>query len=171
MAMRVSELQQALWEVERAAILVPARILERLIQQHYKLSGLFGQTPHRKGLVIDRTVMYRYVDQDDLDLDASRVLPQTLLLLARPSQNTITGLDRPTLLLTYWRRLFHVSVDAALEQKVQAGQLGPEQVRERISAIGASEFAEIRMVLEQEHLLLPPADDTEVYCEFAALYL
>jgi hypothetical protein len=171
MAMRVSELQQALWEVEHAAVLVPARVLERLIQQHYKLSGLFGQTPHRKGLVIDRTTLFRYVDQDELDLDASRVLPQTLLLLARPSQNTVTSLDRPALLLTYWRRLFHVSVDAALQQKVLDGRLSPVQVRERIDAIGTSEFAEIRMVLEQEHLLLPPADDTEVYCEFAALYL
>src|SRR5262249_53201487 len=47
----------------------------------------------------------------------------------------------------------------------------PEEVRQRVAEIGASEFEEIRMVLDQDHYLLDPTDDRHAYIEFAAVYL
>jgi hypothetical protein len=173
--MRLAELQQALRAADPAAVLVPRRVLERLIQGQNQLSNLFGQVPHRKSYVIDRPTLYRFVDLDDLELEPDRLLPSTVILLSRPSSpNTLNTVDRETILLTYWRRLFHASIHRHLRQQVQSGQLNPAQVRERIEQIGVSAFAEIRMVLDQEKYLTPSgaeASETDVYIEFAAVYL
>jgi hypothetical protein len=171
--MRLVELQQALRLADPAAVLVAPRVLERLIQGQHQLSSFFGQVPHRKCYVVDRAVLYRYIEPDELELEADRLLPSTVILLSRPSPNTL-ALEDDEVLLIYWQRLFHASVHRALRQLVNEGRLNPNQVRERIEQIGASAFAEIRMVLDQEKYLLPSgaeADETEVYIEFAAVYL
>jgi hypothetical protein len=171
--MRLAELQQALRTTDPAAVLVSARVLERLIQRQNQLSNLFGQVPHRKSYVVDRPTLYRHIEQDELELEPDRLLPSTVILLARPSPNT-NNLDRESILLLYWRRLFHASIHRALQQQVHEGRLNPAQVRERIEQIGVKAFAEIRMVLDQEKSLLPngaEASETVVYIEFAAVYL
>ena len=71
----------------------------------------------------------------------------------------------------YWRLLFHMRVHQVFHRRADAGRIGPSEVRRRIRQLGAVEFDEIRNVLRQEHLLLPPYDDATVYEEFAALYL
>jgi hypothetical protein len=172
--MRLAELQQALRAADPAAVLVSPRVLDRLIQAQNQLSSLFAQVPHRKGYVVDRPTLYRYVEQDELDLEPDRLLPPTVILLARPSPNTLNTLDRDTILLLYWRRLFHASIHRALQQQASDGRLTAATIRERVEAIGASAFAEIRTVLDQEKYLLPSgaeADETAVYIEFAAVYL
>src|SRR5206468_3393973 len=75
------------------------------------------------------------------------------------------------LLRKYWRLLFHARVHAALRQRRQSGALDDGTVRERVRRLGLAEFAEARLVLRQEHFLLPPGDDATTYEEFAALYL
>jgi hypothetical protein len=192
-AMRLAELQQALRAADPAAVLVPPRVLERILQQLYQLSGLFAELPHRKTLVIERSLLYRHVDQDDLDLEPDRLLPSVVILLARPLPNLLGNLDRETVLLEYWRLLFHAAVHRELDRRVADGRLTPEQVQARIETIGTSEFAEIRMVLEQERYLLPARrssipdretptegatavrnraeEDLGAYIEFAAVYL
>jgi hypothetical protein len=173
--MRLAELQQVLRAADPAAVLVPRRVLERLIQEQNQLSNLFGQVPHRKSYVIDRPTLYRFIDPDDLELEPDRLLPSTVILLSRPSSpNTLNTLDRETILLTYWRRLFHASIHRHLRQQVLSGKLNHVQIRERIEQIGVSAFAEIRMVLDQEKYLTPSgaeASETDVYIEFAAVYL
>ncbi len=173
--MRLAELQQALRAADPAAVLVPARVLERLIQGQNQLSALFGQVPHRKSYVIDRPTLYRFVDPDELELEPDRLLPYTVILLARPTEpNYLTTVDRGDILLSYWQLLFHASIHRQLRQQVSEGKLTPIQVRERIEQIGVNTFAEIRMVLDQEKCLLPSgdeADETEVYIEFAAVFL
>ncbi len=172
--MRLAELQQALREADAAAVLVAPRVLDRLIQGQNQLSNLFGQLPHRKCHVVDRPTLYRYVEQDELDLEPDRLLPSTVILLSRPSPNTLNTLERDTILLTYWRRLFHGSIHRALQQRVQEGRLTAALIRARIEEIGVGVFAEIRMVLDQEKCLTPngaEADETDVYIEFAAVYL
>jgi hypothetical protein len=172
--MRLAELQQAIRTVDPAAVLVPPRVLERLIQAQHQLSNLFEPVPHRKCYVIDRPTLYRHVEQDELDLEPDRLLPSTVILLARPSPNTLATEEPQSILLTYWRRLFHASIDRALLQQVSEGRLTPARVRERIDAIGPSAFAEIRMVLDQEKWLLPrgaDASETAVYIEFVSVYL
>jgi hypothetical protein len=173
--MRLAELQQALRAAEPAAVLVPPRVLERLIQGQNQLSTLFGQVPHRQSYVIDRPSLYRYVDPDELELEPDRLLPSTVILLERPSSpNYLTTVDRGEILLSYWRLLFHASIHRHLRQQVNDGRLDPIQVRERIEQIGVNTVAEIRMVLDQEKYLVPngaDANETDVYIEFSAVYL
>ena len=130
--------------------------------------------PHRKCYVVDRATLYRYVEPDELELEPDRLLPSTVILLSRPSPNTLANLEGDESLLLYWRRLFHASVHRAMRQQVNEGRLNRAQVRERIEQIGTSAFAEIRMVLDQEKFLTPSgaeANETDVYIEFAAVYL
>src|SRR5579883_3090523 len=117
--MRLAELQQALRAADPAAVLVPARVLERLIQGQNQLSALFGQVPHRKSYVIDRPTLYRYVDPDELELEPDRLLPYTVILLARPTEpNYLTTVDRGDVLLSYWQLLFHASIHRHFRQQV-----------------------------------------------------
>src|SRR5579871_4163205 len=109
--MRMSELQQALRAADPAAVLVPPRVLERLIQGQNQLSTLFGQVPHRQSYVIDRPTLYRYVDPDELEQEPDRLLPFIVILLARPTEpNYLTTVDRADILLSYWQRLFHACI-------------------------------------------------------------
>ncbi len=173
--MRLAELQQALRAADPAAVLVSPRVLERLIQGQNQLSALFGHVPHRQSYVIDRPALYRYIDPDELELEPDRLLPFTVILLARPTEpNYLATADRGDILLSYWQSLFHASIHRHFQQQVSEGKLNPLLVRERIEQIGVSTFAEIRMVLDQEKYLLPSgdkADEMEVYIEFAAVFL
>jgi hypothetical protein len=172
--MRLSELQQDLRAADPAAVLVSSRVLERLIQGQNQLTSFFGPVPHRESYVVDRPTLYRYIEPDELEVDPDRLLPSTVILLARPSPNTLNTQDRDTILLTYWRRLFHATIHRSFRQQVSEGRLTDAQVRERVEQIGVNTFAEIRMVLDQEKYLVPTgseASETAVYIEFAAVYL
>ncbi|HVK87588.1 MAG TPA: hypothetical protein VM513_25900 [Kofleriaceae bacterium] len=70
-----------------------------------------------------------------------------------------------------WRLMFHARVHQAYDALLGSGAITAAGIRERISEIGQTEFDEIRSVLRQEDLLLPPADDAVAYVEFVALYL
>ena len=61
-------------------------------------------------------------------------------------------------------------IHAALNEQAAAGRLSPVVVRQRIQAIGPAKFDEIRLVLGQEDLLLPPHSDQSIYIEFVAVY-
>jgi hypothetical protein len=169
--MKLAELQLALRAADPSAVLVPSRVLDRVIQRVGRLNNLFSDVPHRKCFVVTRSVLYRHVDPDDLDLEPDRLLPATVILLARPTVNALNTFERDELLLAYWRRLFHASVHRELDRLLAEGKLTATDVGERIAQVGPGEFAEVRMVLGQEHFLLTGADDTAVYFEFAAVYL
>jgi hypothetical protein len=132
---------------------------------------LVWEVPHGVSLVVDRSVLFRYVDQEELELEAEQFLPPTVILLAQPTPEQLASMSREALQLEYWRRLFHANLHAALEEKCRNGILTSEIIRDRIDHIGQAEFAEARRVLEQDHWLLPPATDERVYIEFAAVFL
>ena len=67
--------------------------------------------------------------------------------------------------------MFHARVHGALDAKAAAGELTPLAVRRRIHEIGEAAFDEIRTVLGQEDMLLPPRADESTYIEFVATYL
>ena len=169
--MKLQELKDALRAVDPSAVLVSHRLLARIIQEVHHLPTQFLQVPHHKSLVIDRQELFRYVEQDELDLDPDRLLPVNVILLVRPYGDDANLPDRPATLLKYWQRLFHATVDRAMDQRVKAGKLTQTELRARIATIGELEFEEIRNVLAKDLCLLPPVDDVRVYCEFAALYL
>ncbi len=166
----VAELQQLLTKADPAALLVPPRILRRVIKKDRGLTGPGLQVPHRKSYVLARERLLHIADSDELGLEPGRELPATLLLLRRPDGQRLAARDRATTLLQYWRLLFHARIHVALQTDKPAARAAGE-LRQRIQRIGLTEFDEATAVLRQEHFLLPPGDAATIYEEFAAVYL
>ncbi len=169
--MTQADLQKTLRQADPAAVLVSARILERIIREAYQLPNFSWTVPHHKSFVCDRQLLFRHAEQADLELDSDQLLPDTVLLLIRPDQEELSYLERKRLLLKYWRRLFHARVHFALESLRRDGLLDDVAIRERIDRIGLTEFEEIRNVLIQDNWLTNTASNAETFIEFAAVYL
>lgn len=169
--MRLAELRKTLHAIDPAAVLVPGRVLRRVIQQVCNLPTLLWKVPHAESFVVDRHVLFRHVEQDELDLEPDQRLPATVILLPRPEGAELHEADPKSVLLRYWRRLFHARIHLRLEENQTEKGLTVQDYRRRIEQIGLAEFDEIRTVLQQEHFLRPKAEDGEVYIEFAAVYL
>ncbi|MCC6420259.1 MAG: hypothetical protein IT429_18655 [Gemmataceae bacterium] len=168
--MKLLELQQILRHADPAAVLVSQRVLERVIQEVLKLPTLLWRVPHRQSCVVDRQILFRHVEQEELELESDQLLPPTVLLLVRPSFEELTVGDAGGLLLRYWQRLFHAKIHASLGERYSDGRLTLADIRARIEQIGQVEFEEIRAVLTQDQYLLPEADERAVYVEFVAVY-
>lgn len=169
--MKLSDLQQELQTADPAAILVSFRVLDRVIRQEQALPTLLWRVPHPECYVVDRYVLFRHVEQEELELEPGRLLPATVLLLAQPSSEDLAASDSGPLLLKYWRRLFHAKLHQALQTLAETGKLSDDDVRKRIEEIGAVEFAEIRRVLTEDGYLAESADERTVYMEFVAVFL
>ena len=167
--MKLSDLQHELREADPAAILVSPRVLDRVIRQEHQLPNVLWRVPHRQCYVVDRHVLFRHVEQDELNLESDRLLPSTVLLLAQPSSEELTE-DAGAVSLKYWRLLFHAKLHLALQNRCEEGKLPPAVVRDRVESLGVVAFAEIRRVLTEDDYLLPNADDRAVYIEFAAVF-
>jgi hypothetical protein len=172
------DLGRLLARTDPAVLLVPPRILRRIIKQDRNLGGLGLQVPHRKSYVIGRDALLRIADHDELGLPPDGRLPDMVLLFPRPEEVRLSLRASERTLLKFWRLLFHARVHVALARCRAAGKLPEPEVHARIRRIGATEFNEARQVLRQERFLLPPggvnADCGEAFAEyeeFAALYL
>ncbi|MGD9720889.1 MAG: hypothetical protein AB7O59_23340 [Pirellulales bacterium] len=165
------ELDDALRLADPAALLVAPRILRRAIKHDAGIGGIGLRVPHRKTYVITRERLLAIVDLADLNLPLDAVLPETVILIGRPSAEDLSELSTQQALIKYWRQLFHARVHQTLDAAIAAGRLNDAEIKNRIAAIGATEFEEIRLVLRQEDYLLPPHDDRTTYIEFAAVYL
>jgi hypothetical protein len=163
--MNLAELQKILRAADPAAVLVSVRILERVIRESCRLPNMYWNIPHPRSYVCDRQLLFRHAEQADLELEPDQLLPDTVILLARPDPEELSNLERKLVLLKYWRRLFHSRVHLEL------APLTADAVRERIAEIGRTEFEEIRTVLCEDRYLPPNPDDTTTYVEFAAVYL
>ncbi|MGF1579226.1 MAG: hypothetical protein ACFCD0_07665 [Gemmataceae bacterium] len=166
-----AQLQKLLTAADPAAVLVSPRVLERVIQEVCHLKGFFWTVPHRKSFVVDRHVLFRFVEQDDLVIEGHQPLPVTVILLARSRAEDLTSGRVESALLKYWRRLFHANVHLVLEDRRSQGLLPDATIQSRIETIGLTEFEEIRSVLVKDNYLNRPADDSEVYIEFIAVFL
>jgi hypothetical protein len=167
----LAELKQAVAWSDPGAVLVRPVILRRVIREDRRLVGFRLKIPHRKSYVIGREALLEIVDAVDLDLAPGRELPERVVLIEQPSERELAARSGDEVLVACWRLLFHGRVHVALEQRVAAGALSATALRGKISRIGVVEFDEIRTVLAQERMLLPPVVDTAVYVEFAAVYL
>jgi len=163
----IAELQRLVMQVEPAALLVPSRILRRVIKRDRGLVGLGLQVPHRKSYVIARERLLRFTSPNEVGLELDE-LPPTLVLLPRPDWQPREERQRARTLLRYWRLVFHARIHLALQQAHERSSGG---LRSRIQRLGVTEFNEATAVLRQEHYLLPPGDAATAYEEFAAVYL
>ncbi len=162
----VIDLDRRLRAVDPAVLLVPPRLLRRVIKHDRKLPGIGLQVPHRKCYVIGREALLAIVDRDDVGVGSDSDLPPTVVLLPRPDPDWLRDQPPERVLIKYWRLLFH----AAIHRAVDARRLTAADILARIRQIGHVEFDEIRTVLQQERFLLPPEDDATIYEEFAGLF-
>ncbi|MBL9083230.1 MAG: hypothetical protein JNK76_15560 [Planctomycetales bacterium] len=165
-----SELESAVAAVDATAFMVPARIVRRVIRKDRELSDSGLRLPHRKTYFLGRESLLRFVEPAEIGIPSAAEVPETVILLARPEPEQLSAITRPRVLLKYWRLLFHARVHVELERSVLEGRLNEQTVDQRIAAIGRLQFEEIRTVLKQENMLLPPVDDTSIYIEFVAVY-
>jgi hypothetical protein len=167
-----AELERILTQAEPAALLVPPRILRRVIKKDRGLGGLGLQVPHRKSYVIGRERLLRIANRDELGIEPGRDLPPTLLLFPRPDAQRLAARDRGATLRKYWRLLFHARIHLALQTPVNGTEsLSEAQVNERIRRMGRTEFDEAAAVLRQEYFVLPSDGVRTTYEEFAAVFL
>ncbi|HVK18303.1 MAG TPA: hypothetical protein VM533_15280 [Fimbriiglobus sp.] len=166
--MRLEELSRVLRATDPAAVLVAPVVLERVIQKVTGASWAVWRVPHGRCFLVDRATMYKYVEQDELDLPPDHQLPHTVLLLERPSADRLAG-PREELLARYWRLLFHVTVHRELGERLSGA--GQTELRRRVERLGPAAFEEARNVLTQDGHLAPDADDRQAIVEFVAYYL
>jgi hypothetical protein len=150
------------------AVLVPDRVLRRVIRLHRDLRGTGLQVPHERCYTLPKSQLAPLVDDADLAVPLAE-LPERVVLVHGDRAHLATA-DAATR-TALWRSVFHGHVHRAFEDKLAGGTLTSAAIRERVHRVGQVEFDEIRSVLRQEHLLLPPVDTTSIYGEFAALYL
>jgi hypothetical protein len=151
-----------------AAVLLEDRVVRRVIKQHRELPGIGLQVPHARCYALPRADLERLVDRDELAADPG-ALPDDVVIFGGSRPALAAG--DPAELSRAWRAIFHARVHQALDALARTGAITAASIRERIHRIGQTEFDEIRAVLRQDDLLLPPAGDTTTYVEFAALYL
>jgi hypothetical protein len=170
-------LQQRLRRVHQGVVLVPPRILERVLHQVFELPAFVWRIPHRQSWVLRRQELFRWVDAEELDLDgglssassssagsarnrpalqdvsaggtAQDLLPDWVLLLVEPTPEELSWPD-DLLLREYWRRLFHAALHQHLEQQWTEGRWPAAQAEQRLAALGESTCEEIRQVLVQD---------------------
>lgn len=167
----LAELDEALRAVDPAVLLLPPRILRRVIREDRRLRGLRLHVPHGLGYIVGRELFVNIVDRSELWIEVSRDLPDRLLLLPQPDGDTLENTPAEQILTEYWRSLFHLRIHQELETRLPRGAGGAAAFEERIERLGAAEFDEIRSVLDQEGLLFPDADPRSVLVEFAAFYM
>jgi hypothetical protein len=164
-----AELQKLLADVDPAALLVPPRLLRRVIKQDCDIGGVGFQVPHRKTYVIGREALLTIADHNELGLNAQRELPPHFLLLACP-ENWLTTHTREQALVRFWRLLFHSRLDLAIEDLLRLGKLDEARIRQFIQRIDPVEVEEAFRVLRHENFLLPPCDLGICFTEFVALF-
>ena len=166
-----AELARIVRGVDPAAFVVPGRVVRRAIKHDRGLPKLSFRVPHRMAYAMPASAAMEVVDRDELGLEPGEPLPEVLFLLAEPRADALSARPRAEILRDYWRRLFHVRVDAELGRRFAEGSITRAGLRERVRRIGPSAFEEARSVLLADHYLLPPLGDPVVYTEFAAVYL
>ncbi len=150
------------------AIVVEKRVLRRIIKQHRVIRGLGLQVPHEDCYVIPSDHVASLIESDEVEVPLES-LPARVSIVHGDRARLATG-DRLEM-SRLWRLLFHARVHHVLDERIAANELPVATIRQRVHRIGQTEFDEIRSVLVQEDLLLPPVDPTSTYVEFAALYL
>ena len=161
-----ARLQDALRAVDPAALLLPRRILRRVIKRHRGLGGLGLGVPHRKSYILARDELLRLATADELEIADPEKLPATLCLLQQPYALELAQMPAGHALRNTWRLLFHLHVHLRLD-----GTFTPEKVRAAVRRLGQVVFAEVHEVLRQEDYLFEGDGLVAIWTEFAAVFL
>src|SRR4051812_18378293 len=125
-----AELRRAVQQADPTALLVPPRILRRVIRQDRSVGGM--RVPHRRLYLVERTRLPATATRDEMGLPGGAELPAEVLLLPLPDEGELARLPRGEVLLRYSRLLFH----GAAHRAFAALKLDEPAVRERFEKIG-----------------------------------
>ncbi len=163
------ELTSILLAQDPAVVLLPVRIIRRVVWQSQSLNISGFQLLRCQSFMIDRETFLQYVHADELNGKKTEDLPNKLILLAEPEEEK--ELDRLDTLQTYWQRLFHCRVRLEVEENFSRNNLENRDVLQRIDLLGFTEFEEIKMVLTRENQIYDPKKIETIYSRFVAFYL
>jgi len=167
-----AEIERRVHAADHSVLFVEPRILRRVIMQDRRMTGLGIHVPHSHVYTIDRERLLIIVDRHELDLSPAAELPPHVVLIPRPTEDEhYARLDSAERLHFLWRLAFHGRVHATLDSACDSENLSLREVTDRMQQIGEAEWSEIRLVLQQDQVLLPPGGDLEVYCEFVSVAL
>jgi hypothetical protein len=169
LAIDIAELQHVLKAVQPSAVLVPGRILRRVVRIDRGLLWLDGA--HPTSYVVDGAVLQAILDGTDLARPSPSAWPETTLLIAQPEPEDLAEKDRGRVLTELWRRLFHARVEHDVIAALEATEGDAALLETRIAAIGHTEFEEAQTVLRRDGFFTPPVTDRAAYAAFAAVFL
>ena len=159
-ALDIHEIVRCMEATECGAILVPPRILRRVIKLHRRIAGVGFDVPHPHVYVITKEELLGLADQEEL-AHAQDALSDSVILLPVPEVDP-TG-DRTDAIVSLWRGALHGAIHRDLDGRIARGEITESDIRARVHVIGQTEFDEIRMVLHQDDLLLPPEDEASIF--------
>lgn len=151
-------------------LVIEPRLLRRVIKRHRALSGIGLQVPHAGCYALSRGALVAVIEPRE-SADFPKQLAADLILVPEPRAEELIGTSDADQLVYLWRSAFHGAVHLAMQKLIAEGKLDDTELRRRIDHIGQIEFDEVRSVVRQDDLLLPPHDDRETYVELAALLL
>ncbi len=155
--------------VDPSAIIVPVRILRRVIKVDRGLNWL--GSAHPTCYVIPGEALGKIVNGPELGRPPGAGWPSMALLIEQPGPEGSAGSDVGLILTQVWRRLLHARVEADLGRAFESGKIDGPGLIARIEAIGRTEFEEAWDTLLRDGFLLPPVSDRPVYTVFAAVFL
>ena len=166
----LASLERALASSPARPLLLEERLLRRVIRRHRQLPALVRAVPHARCYAIPRAALAQILSPGEIGR-ALDDLPEDVILLPRPDARDLASKPAEEVLIAVWRSAFHARVHIEIERAAREGSLTDARLRERAHRIGQIEIDEIRRVLLQDDLLLPPHEALDTYAELAALYL
>jgi hypothetical protein len=169
-ATRIQELRRALLQADSGAYLAEARVIRRIIREQHGYARLSTAIPHVESQVVSATDLRALTHPDELGLAGFAALPDYSILITQPEEDELNHWPMQELLQLVWRRLFHASVDRAMQAQCRES-LTRARVQQSIDQIGQVRFDEAHAVLKSEHRLIHIDSRMEAYCEFCATWM
>ena len=167
-AIKLAELERAVAAAEPSAVLVPGRLLRRVILRDRGEWFSRHREPRHSSYVIAGPALASIVNNGDLHWPAGKPWPPSVILVLRPDLEDLATSTPEAVLLDAWRRLFRARVRVAVQGGIDRKTI---DVAARIGALGRTEFEEVRLILHQDGLIGAEESDGATYVEFASLYL
>ncbi len=165
-----SELAIELAKVDSAVVLVPNRILRRVIWQHRSSDTLGFHLLKQRSYILPREALLPLLEKGELHPRDAANLSDQVILLGESSDLERQDSSREKILLDYWRLLFRARLRIEWTKKFPEESTPEAEIQKRIEEIGRTEFAEIEAVLTEEHHFRRPPNPREAYIHFAVLY-
>jgi len=170
-AIDLDDLRRAVAFADPSAVLVPPRILRRVIKRDCGLRLLGGAAARQTSYVIPGAALGAIVPGYELGRPAVAPWPETVVLLAEPEPGELAEKGPRAVRTEFWRRLFRARVGDEFRRALASGAIDEAGLAARIEAIGRTEFEEVRSVLAQDGVTPPACPDAVAYRAFAAAFL